>query len=288
MNRPDWLDLKEYPFRENYLSLEQGQMQYVDEGQGETVVMVHGTPEWSFVYRKLIKGLRSDYRCIVPDFLGFGLSDKPAAYSYKPEEQAQCLEQFINMLDLKDITLVVHDFGGPIGLSYALKYPENIKRLIVMNTWMWSVKDDPFYALFSKLMQTPLGNLLYLHLNISPRVLMKQAMGDKSKLTPHIHQQYLKVFPTLESRKSLLTYARALVGSSAWYESLWQQRDKISDIPTLFFWGMKDAAFKEKELHRLESIFTHYQTIRLDNVGHFVQEEAGDEIVPKIKEFLKP
>jgi pimeloyl-ACP methyl ester carboxylesterase len=287
ISKPEWLDKNEYPFASYYFQTQYGRMHYLDEGQGEVIVMVHGTPEWSFVYRKLIKGLSKRYRCIAPDFLGFGLSDKPANYSYKPEEQAKMLEGFISALELKNITLVLHDFAGPFGFNYAIQQPENVRKLVIMNTWMWSVKDDPFYARFSNLMKTPLGKFLYLQLAFSPRVLLKQAFGDKAKLTKPIHQHYLKVFPTAQSRRSTLAYATSLVASDAFWSSLWERRERMQAIPALILWGMKDTAFKEKDLKRLETVFEDLQTVRLENVGHFVQEEAGDEIVPVIREFLE-
>jgi haloalkane dehalogenase len=286
-SEPNWLDKQEYPFASHYFQTEYGRMHYVDEGQGDVILMVHGTPEWSFVYRKLIKGLSKDYRCIAPDFLGFGLSDKPLNYSYKPEEQAKMLEQFIISLNLNNITLVVHDFGGPFGLSYAINHPDNVRKLVIMNTWLWSVKDDPFYARFSRLMKTPLGKFLYLQLAFSPRVIMKQAFGDKTKLTKHIHQHYLKVFPTPESRRSTLAYAKSFIDSDAFWLSLWERRETIQEIPALILWGMKDIAFKEKDLSRLETIFKNARTVRLENVGHFVQEEVGEAILPSITNFLK-
>jgi haloalkane dehalogenase len=282
-----WLDRTEYPFAAHYFQTEHGQMHYVDEGQGEVVLMIHGTPEWSFAYRKLVKGLSKDYRCIAPDFLGFGLSDKPASYSYRPEEQAKCLEHLISSLNLENITLVVHDFGGPLGLSYAIQHPRNIRKLVVMNTWLWSVKDDPFYARFSQLMKTPIGKFLYLQLAFSPRFILKQAVADKSRLSKHIHQHYLKVFPNAESRLSTHAYAKSLVDSDAFWSSLWARREAISDIPTLILWGMKDIAFKEKDLLRLESIFRNSQILRLEHVGHFPQEEAGEDILSSIRDFLQ-
>jgi haloalkane dehalogenase len=136
-------------------------------------------------------------------------------------------------------------------------------------------------------MQTLLGKLLYLTLNISPRVIMKQAFADKSKLSPELHRQYLGPFPTPQSRTALLDYARSFIASDAFFASLWQQRERIKDIPALILWGMKDIAFREKELKRLEAIFTNVQTMRLANVGHFVQEEGTAEIAPLIKTFLR-
>jgi haloalkane dehalogenase len=135
-----WLDKKEFPFRSNFINLDMGRMHYVDEGDGEPIVMCHGNPTWSFLYRHLVKGLSPHYRCVAIDYIGFGLSDKPLTWSYLPHEQARNVETLIDRLGLKDITLVVQDWGGPIGLSYALRHPDNVKRLVIMNTWLWSVK----------------------------------------------------------------------------------------------------------------------------------------------------
>ena len=115
-------------------------LHYIDEGRGDPVVMVHGTPTWSFLYRHVVKGLSKNYRCIAPDHIGFGLSDKPQGWSYTIEAQAKNLQVLLDSLDLEDITLVVHDFGGPIGLSYAIENPEKVSRLVIMNTWLWSLK----------------------------------------------------------------------------------------------------------------------------------------------------
>ena len=120
MENITWLNEQEYPFKPHYFDVGPGRIHYVDEGSGETVVMVHGSPVWSFIYRHLIKGLQANYRCIALDHLGFGLSDKPQKWIYTPEAHSDNLTKLIEHLQLKDITLVVHDFGGPIGLHYAI------------------------------------------------------------------------------------------------------------------------------------------------------------------------
>lgn len=130
MIRLVWLNPSLNPFPTHDLDTGSGRMHYVDEGEGAPIVMVHGTPSWSFLYRQLIRDLSGSYRCIAPDQLGFGLSDKPETFAYTPAAHAQNLERLIDTLGLKDIVLVVHDFGGPIGLSYALTHPENVRALI--------------------------------------------------------------------------------------------------------------------------------------------------------------
>ena len=157
MNDPKWLDRNLYPFQPHFLELKMGRLHYVDEGQGETLLMVHGNPSWSFGYRHLIQGLADQYRCVAPDHIGFGLSDKPFSWSYKPADQAANLRTFIERLGLENITLIVQDWGGPIGLSYAVEQPENIRRLVIMNTWMWPVSGDPYYWGFSKFIGGPIG-----------------------------------------------------------------------------------------------------------------------------------
>ncbi len=131
---PAWLDRSAYPFTLRVFSAPEGDMRYVDEGQGEVILFVHGNSTWSFMYRELIKGLRARYRCVAPDHLGFGLSDKPRGATYLPQMHAENLQAFIQGLGLKDITLVLHDWGGPIAMAYATAHPENIKRLVVLNT----------------------------------------------------------------------------------------------------------------------------------------------------------
>src|SRR5260370_20636154 len=130
----DWIDRTEYPFRPHYLTTEHGDLHYVDEGLGEVILFVHGNPTWSFMYRHLIRGLHGGFRCVALDHIGFGLSDKPFDVSYLPQFHAANLERFIEERALKDITLVIHDWGGAIGMSYALDHPDNVKRLIVFNT----------------------------------------------------------------------------------------------------------------------------------------------------------
>ena len=125
-----WLDRKDYPFKSNYFDLPMGKMHFVDEGQGLPIVFVHGNPGWSFEYRNSIKELSKTNRCIANDHIGFGLSDKPFDWNYLPKNQAENFEKFINHLKLDKFVLVVNDWGGPIGLSYAVNNPDKIKHLI--------------------------------------------------------------------------------------------------------------------------------------------------------------
>ena len=200
-NANGWVNRNLYPFRSHWLEVVGGRMHYVDEGTGPVVVMVHGTPTWSFLYRELIRELSKSYRVIAPDQIGFGLSDKPAGWSYRPEDHARNVSTLIERLELSDIALVVHDFGGPIGLSYALEHPDNVRALVLFNTWMWSLEGTAAEKA-SRFMGGPIGRFLYRRMNLSPRVLVRAAFGDKRKLTREVHRHYIEAFPSPERRQA--------------------------------------------------------------------------------------
>ncbi len=287
METDHWLDKAEYPFVSHYMELATGKIHYVDEGNGQPIVMIHGNPTWSFLYRNFIKELSHSYRCIAVDHLGFGLSDKPIDWSYTPAEHAKNLSTFIKNLQLKDAILVVQDWGGPIGLSYALEHAETIKGLVVMNTWMWSVKGDPHYERFSAFMGGGIGRFLIRKFNFFARVVMKQATADKSVFTPQIHNHYLSPLQSESDRKGCWRFPREIIQSDRWLNSLWEQRERIQNIPTLVLWGMKDIAFREKELKRWVGLFANCEVHEYMDAGHYIQEEKHTEAIPAIKAFLE-
>jgi len=284
--KPGWIDPNEYPFESHYLTLDAGQMHYVDEGQGEPVVMVHGTPTWSFLYRRQIKAISTQHRVVAPDHIGFGLSAKPAGWSYLPKDHAQNLTALIEYLNLKDITLVVHDFGGPIGLSYAVENPHNVKRIVILNTFMWSLKGDPGFERPVKLFDNFLGCFLYKYMNFSAKVMIPSAWGKKKKLTKHIHRHYIRALPTPAARQGTWVFLQQLVGSSDWFQSLWDRRSAIADKPALIIWGMRDMAFKHKELDRWKTLFPHARVVCLEKTGHFLPDEDSGRVAGLICSFL--
>lgn len=282
-----WVDKNEYPFAAHRVDALGGSMHYVDEGEGPAVVMVHGTPTWSFLYRHLIKDLSPRFRCVAPDHVGFGLSDKPREWSYLPEDHARNLEFLIGSLGLSDIVLVVHDFGGPIGMSYAVHNADNVRGLVVFNTWMWSLRGNPQYERIGKMLAGPFGRFMYRRWNFSARVMLKAAYGDKSKLTRSIHEQYLRPFPNSDSRQGTLVFARELLDSADWYDQLWHERDTIAAKPALVLWGMKDPAFRHDSLERWEALLRNKNVHRYESVGHFPQEEVGRGLSAVVEEFLQ-
>jgi haloalkane dehalogenase len=285
---PDWIDRAEYPFESHFFQTAAGRLHYVDEGSGTPVVMVHGNPTWSFLYRRLVKRLRDDHRCIAMDHLGFGLSDKPSGWSYLPRDHAANLAGFIEHLGLKDVTLVVQDWGGPIGLSYAVARPENVARLVILNTWAWPVNHDPYYVAFSGFVGGPIGRALIRRRNFFVKSLMPRLFGDRATLSAATHEHYLRALGSPADRTGCLVLPKQIIGSTPWLAELWRGLPVLDRKPALIVWGMKDIGFREKELRRWQGVLPIATTVRLESVGHFVQEEAPAELGKAVAAFLKP
>lgn len=280
-----WLDKMEYPFTSNYFDINGQKLHYIDEGKGETILFVHGTPSWSFDYRNIIKKLKEKYRCVAIDHIGFGLSDKPEHYNYSTQNHSKTLEKFVLEKQLNNITLVVHDFGGPIGLNFAIQHPEKIKNLIILNSWLWSIENDPDYIKLKKILKSPLLPFLYLYLNFSPKFILPQSFGDK-KLTKKLLKQYTKPFADKTQRNGALAFAKSLLNDQNWFEELWNKGQIISNKPTLFIWGMKDKVIRPHNLDKFQSAFTNSKTLKLETSGHFPQEEQPEKIINAIFDLL--
>lgn len=278
---PDWLDRDAYPFEPHTVDTADGRLRYLDEGEGPPVLLVHGTPTWSFLWRRLVARLSRTHRVIAPDHLGFGLSEKPPDAPYRPRDHARRLAALVDDLGLDDFALVVHDFGGPVGLPLALDRPDAVRALVLFNTWMWSLAGDPQAARASRLLGGPIGRFLYTRFNLSPRVLLPALYGDRRQLDPDTHRHYLRPFPDAASRKAPWTLAAALVGESEWYESLWERVGRLADVPALLLWGEQDPAFGPEALERWRRALPHAAVERYPEAGHFVQEEvpASAEVV---------
>jgi len=235
---PAWLVREAFPFAPQVVA----SLSVVDEGAGLPVLFSHGTPTWSFEWRHLIRGLASTHRCIAPDHLGFGLSPRPLEADYSPEAHAKRLSRLIDALKLERYSLVVHDFGGPIALDEALNRPERIERLVVFNTIAWPFTDDARLRRMARLAGGGLFKWLYRNVNMS-FLISKSAWGAGPR-PASMWSQYTNVFPDAESRERVLwALAKSLTGSTPFFESLWDRRDRLAKTPIHVVWGMADTAF---------------------------------------------
>lgn len=259
-------------------------MVYTDSGDGPPIVFVHGNPSSGAEFDAVVSALGSSYRCIAPDLIGFGDSDKPTEWSYLPDEHAQLVASLLDELDLQDVTMVVGDWGGPIGLSWCLNNPERVRRLVITNTWLWSVRASLYYRGFSGFMGGPIGRYLIKNHNIFATQVVKQAWGTRSELTPELHATFTSVHPDKETRKGMWVFPKQIIGSSDWLAQLWSRREVLADIDMTLLWGMTDIAFREDVLDTWIDAFPHAAVHRLEDCGHFIALEATDALVDLLRE----
>jgi haloalkane dehalogenase len=262
-------------------------MHYVDEGAGDPILFVHGTPTWSFLFRHFIRDLSKEgYRCVAPDHVGFGLSEKPQDFSYSPAALCRNLGSLIEHLDLRDITLVVHDFGGPIGMGYAVDHPERIKHVVLLNSWMGDATKEPAIEKIGKMASGPLGKFLYLSSAAGPKMI-KPLFADREKYTDEIHRAYFGPFSRKEDRHGTFCLAKHLLESSGWFSEIWSCREVLQGKPMLMLWGLKDPTFGEKVLNKIWHEFPLAEVHTFEDAGHFAVEENPRMMVNFLREFMK-
>ncbi|HEY0931548.1 MAG TPA: alpha/beta fold hydrolase, partial [Gemmatimonas sp.] len=207
-----------------------GALHYIDVGSGPAVCFVHGTPTCSYEWRHQIRALESSHRCIAVDHLGFGLSDRPTGAVYTPEAHAKRFRDFMEAhAPSEPFTLVVHDFGGPIALDWALDNPHRLSRLVVVNSWMWSFEDDARMWKQARMADSWLVRMLYRYANASLRLLLPAGYGNKARLDAEAHAYYQSLFPDADSRERVLfALAQSLTRSSAFFTTLWERRAALA------------------------------------------------------------
>ena len=286
--RPDWVSDEMFPFKSNFTETpNRQQMHYVDEGNGAPIVFIHGNPAWSFEFRHLICGLRSEFRCIAPDHIGFGLSSRSnIEEDHHPKSHAENLTALLLELDVRDATLFMTDWGGPIGLDFARKHPDRVSRIVIANTWSWPVSREWHFIQFSFFMRSWLGQFLVKRFNFFVNKVMPMAIGNKSAITPDMMAHYRNAQPTPKERSACAALPGHIIGATDWLSSIWEDRQKFADKPALIFWGFRDIAFRKKELERWKSELSNSKLHEFEDCGHFLAEEAPERILPALQEFM--
>jgi haloalkane dehalogenase len=289
------LQIEGYPFQGRHLDLGGVRLHYLDEGAGEPVVMLHGNPTWSFYYRNLVLNLRDSYRTIVPDHMGCGLSDKPddSRYSYTLERRVRDVETLLDHLDVKsDITLVVHDWGGMIGMAYAVRHPERIARLVILNTGAFHLpptKRFPWQLSFCR--NALFGPLLVRGLNAFCRGAARNCC-TRRPMSAEARAGYLLPYDSWANRIAVLRFVQDIPlaagnPSYALVSEVQERLERLRDVPMLICWGMRDFVFDEHFLAEWQRRFPAAEVHRFADAGHYVLEDAGDETVPLIRQFLR-
>lgn len=273
---PPWLDKEEFPFSSHtFVTSEGNKLHYIDEGEGIPVVFLHGTPSWSFDFRRIIKQISCHYRCLAIDHLGFGLSDKPMNGNYSIESHAKRLEEWMVFLQIPSCILVAHDFGGIIALEWMKTFQPTILHLVVINSWAEDLSKDKAYKQMKRLLHLPFMRWLYLHTSFSPQFLLPKSFADFGPFKK-FHQQYLLPFKSKRDRMGLWKFAESLRDRSHYFGTFAEALQCYKTLSLTTIWGMKDPFVKPERRIAWHQIFTLKEDILLSNIGHFPQEEAVD------------
>ncbi len=281
---------KGYPFKTPYIDLKGLKYHYLDEGQGNPLVMLHGNPTWSFYYRRLVLALKDQYRIIVPDHIGCGMSDKPQKYNYRLSQHIDNLDILLNKLNLKDITLVLHDWGGAIGMGWATKHPDRVKGIVLFNTAAFLL---PFIPFRIRICRIPiLGDIAVRGLNAFAVCATFMACKKKERMTRDVKTGYLAPYSSYANRVAILRFVQDIPLTPADHSySLMQAIERglsnFKNHPVLIIWGEKDFCFNNRFLERWKYFFPKAIVKKVSDAGHYVVEDAWEEIIPWMKDFLR-
>ncbi|MEM7474389.1 MAG: alpha/beta fold hydrolase [Planctomycetota bacterium] len=285
-----------YPFESNFLevplseaSADLVRLHYVQQGSvdsEQTIVCVHGNPTWSFTYREVLKQCSEQHRVIAVDHVGCGLSDKPQKYDYTLERHIGNLTRLIESLDLNRVTLLVHDWGGAIGLGAALKVPQRIERFVLLNTAAFPPPYVPWRIAACRIPW--LGNFAMRGLNLFARAALTMTLNRLPALPADVADGLIAPYKDWASRVAIARFVQDIPrrkSQATWQtlEGIEQGLERFRDIPCRLVWGMKDWCFRPECLTRLQELFPQAQTTELEDVGHYVMEEAPTEVIRELQ-----
>jgi haloalkane dehalogenase len=263
-------------------------MHYLDEGDGPPVVMLHGNPTWSFYYRNLVAGLRDRYRCVVPDHLGCGLSDRPRRWSYRVPGHVDNLCELVTRLGLRDAALVVHDWGGPIGYLAALRLPDRFRRFVVFNSAVFLL---PLPWALVALRLPLLGPLVVQGLNGLLRAGLATSIVHREHFPPAVRAGYLHPYRSWARRAAILRFVQEIpLGrrhpNRRLLAALENGLPALGRWPHLIVWGLRDPVFHRGFLDGWRARFPDAEVHALDDASHWVADEDPERVVALVRDFL--
>jgi pimeloyl-ACP methyl ester carboxylesterase len=280
-----------WPYAPRFFDHDRVKLHYVDEGDGEPIVMLHGNPTWGYLYRNFIGPLSETNRCVVPDHMGFGKSEKPLDRPYTLATHVENFTALMDELELNDITLVMQDWGGPIGLGFGVEHADRIKRLVILNTWAFLIADGmPLAPLLELFRQPQVGEAMVQGLNLFVEGFLPTGIHRKEKLDTFM-PAYRAPFPDWNSRIGTLAFPRDIPVGDSHPSSTTMRRiqDNLAtiNVPTTIIWGMQDPAIPPQVIDAWKSFYPHAEEHRLQTASHFLQEDEPERIVELIRAFLQ-
>ncbi len=273
-------DPNHYPFTSRWFESSVGPVHYIDEGQGRPILLLHGNPDWSFLYRQIISQLKGHFRCVALDYPGFGLSHHPEGYGFTAAEHAAVVTELVDYLDLQDTVLMGQDWGGPIGLEVASQQPNRFSGIALGNTFYQP--PDRMMRIFSAVMSSAPIQKRILQRNFFVEKLMR--MSIKSRIDEPAFDHYVQTNPTPESRTGFAVFPRQIRDAEPFLEALDKRvKSALATKPTLLFFGRKDPAMGTKRVEkRWRNDFPHATVVELKEAGHYIQEDAPNTIAAEI------
>jgi haloalkane dehalogenase len=276
-------DPRLFPFTSKWFDSRVGKVHYIDEGEGDPILFLHGNPTWSFLYRGIIIRLKKKFRCIAIDYPGFGLSARPDHYDYTPAEHAGIVRDLVKHLDLQNLTIMGQDWGGPIGLRVAVDELPRLRALVMGNTWFWPL-DSWQSKSFAYLMSMAPVQSQILNKNVFVEKIIP--FGVKHPLPDEVMHHYREAMPTPTSRIGAAEFPVQLTAADSWLRALEEEvSDKLKNVPILLPWGLHDIMFTRPFMERFRETFSLARVLRLD-AKHFIQEDCPKEIAEGIDSFL--
>ena len=282
-----------YPFSSRYIDRRNFRYHYLDEGEGPPVLMVHGNPTWSFYYRNLVLDLRRDHRVLVPDHLGCGYSSKPAPdeYGYRLIDRIDDLESFLEVVSPDEpITLVAHDWGGMIAMGWAARHPDRVAKIVLMNTAAFHLPANmSMPPTLSFVRDTRLAAFLVLRCNLFSRG--AAWLAPKKRLSREIRQAYCAPYDSPAHRVATLRFVQdiPLQPGDPSYDTVTQVEQGLSlfaKTPILLLWGDRDFVFGPEVMKVFQKHWPHAEAHQFARAGHYVLEDAADEIPEILRNFL--
>jgi haloalkane dehalogenase len=274
-------DRELYPFASHWFDSSCGRMHYVDAGSGPPILLCHGNPTWSFLYRDIITRLGGQFRCIAPDYLGFGLSDRPSGFGYTIEEQAQAVGELVDDLGLDGYLTMGQDWGGPIGMTVATARADRVGGVVLGNSWFWP-SDEWSMRVFSWVLGSPPMQYAILHRNFFVERLIPA--GTATKLSAAVMDHYRGVQPSAPARAGVARMPKEILAARPLLSRL--GRDVPATLgakPALLVWGMKDSVFRPgPNIPRMRAAFADLVVVELPDARHFIQEDAPQQIADAI------
>ncbi len=285
-----------YPYTSHFMEVGGHRLHYLDEGDGAPVVMLHGNPTWSFYYRALVGGLSGRYRTLVPDHIGCGLSEKPDPdrYDYRLGSRVSDLAAFLDRVEPdRPLTLILHDWGGMIGMAWAVKHPRRVARIVILNTAAFpppAGKKIPRRLSLIRNGPPALARLLVLGLNAFARG--AAFMAVKKPLAEDVRAGLLAPYNSWKNRTATLRFVLdiPLTDEDPGFDILSTTADqlvRLSGRPMLVCWGMHDFVFDADYLAEWQRRFPAAEVHRFEHAGHYLLEDEPARVLKAILAFLK-